>query len=218
MKYKILPAIALFTNFGCTYMHMPVNIPNNHFYNSDGKTASSQIRCPAPQITESFLPTYGIENLVAELENPIDINMDIRSGKPRLDYVVCAYNSKSSHNKPVKVELDEEKIRFLTGSDYDALAIYVKNEGNLESEANIYRQIEDGREVTYINFDSKYIGNISGKGGNFMIRLNYWRPSLINRTVFMILHKRAEKNGLLNPPSSEQNPLKPKGTEIQYFQ
>lgn len=170
-----------------------------------------------PKITKSFLPNYGIENLVAELENPLDINMDVRSGKLRLDYVVCAYNSKSRNNKPVKINPYEEKIRFLTGRDYDALAIYIKNEGNLESEATIYRQTEGGREVTYIKFDSKYIEDTSGKGSNFILRLNYWRFSLINRTVFMILHKRAEKNGLLNPPDSEENSQTPERTEIQHL-
>ncbi|MBI2558128.1 hypothetical protein HYW20_02290 [Candidatus Woesearchaeota archaeon] len=155
---------------------------------------------------------------MAELENPIDVNMDIQAGKRKQDYVVCAYNSKLSHHKPVKIDPSEEKIRFLTGSNYDALAFYVNDSSSLESAATIYRQIEGGREVTYVYFDSKYMGNLSSSGTHFMLRFNYWNFSLIRKTAFTILFRGAEKNGLLNPPSSKENSQTPERTEIQHVQ
>ncbi len=184
---------------------MPVNMPitNLNYYGS--KTASSQVRCPAPALAKSFLPKYSIENLVAEIENPIEVKMDIQAGKHKQDYVVCAYNSKLSNNKPVKIGPYEEKIRFLAGRDYDALAFYVNESGSLESAATIYRQIEGGREVAYVYFDSKYMGGLSSSGTNLLLRFNYWNFSLIKKTAFTVLFRGAEKNGLLNPPDSKQD-------------
>ena len=172
--------------------------------------------CPTTYQSSPLIPSYNLQNLVAEFE--ISKGIDMPSGSATINYVICAYNFKSKTHKPMELNTGQEKFAFLEGDDYNLLKIHVKEDlkkGNANPSATLRREkIDKGKEGVYINIDKEGRPMDESKPNSTFYQ--NMKSSEVYTALYIILEiiteKRVERPNL--SPSPELELQKPSGIEI----
>lgn len=195
MKYKNLVSIALFAStVGCLSARLP---PVYNLQFSPAKVS----KCPTANLQ---IPEQNLQTIVAEFE--VSKSIDIPDGTVRvtMDYLICAYDSKSETRK--------------LNDDGNILKVYAINDlksGNIHPSIIIRREEVDDKSGAYFTIEGE--GNPIDEGKP---TLTFYRTlsnpesfsRLIQDFLGIITEKRAKKENLL--PSSENVSGRNNGIEI----